>query len=353
MPRFVATDANQRGSRVVDLRALTGAALMAIVLPGCPLSDNYYVEANGTGGLTAANGGTTTVGGGVGGTALNGGSPALGGGGSGATGGALGATGGSGGDAANGGDAATGGTATGGTAATGGSAATGGTGGSNGGGGSGGTGGTGAEGGTDAQGGTGGGAGSTDCADEPERCDGIDNNCNDEIDEDAVCPEGCAVEIDDDHTYLLCVAATKAEGLDWDGAAARCHELGAELELAGSFALTWIESEEENDFLRTWLDDSLSGAAVVWIGSSDRDEENTWIWGTGSDAVQFFVGDSDGGGTPYMNRYNDWSSGSPRSLNGENQDCGAFDTGLSLHWDDRACDSVERGFICEEGVPSP
>ncbi|HWP09297.1 MAG TPA: C-type lectin domain-containing protein [Polyangiaceae bacterium] len=340
MPRFVAKEANNRGTRVVDLRALASAALMAALLPGCPLSDKYYVDATATGGHTAASGGETTMRGGAG-FGPSGGNAALGGGGlgAGAAGGAGGTkAGGSGGDAANGGDAATGGSAT-----------TGGTGGANGGGGSGGTSGAAAEGGADAKGGTGGGAGSTDCSDEPERCDGIDNNCNDEIDEGAACPDGCSVEINDSHRYLICVAATKAEGWDTDGAAARCSELAQELDLGVSFELAWIESKAENEFLRAWLQDNLSGSAVVWTGASDRYEENVWVWGTGTNAVQFFVGDADGGGTPYMNRFNDWASGSPRSLNGEDQDCGAFDTGLSLHWDDRACDSVERGFICEEG----
>jgi hypothetical protein len=286
MPRFAAKDANRRGtSRVVDLRGLAGAALVAAFLPGCPLSDSYYVDANGTAGHTAANGGETTVGGGAG-VGPSGGNAALGG---------------SNLDAGAAGDA--GGTTTGGSAgdaASGGSAASTGTGGSNGVGGSGGTSGTGAQAGTEAKGGTGGGAGATDCSDEPERCDGIDNNCNDEIDEDAVCPQGCAVEINDSHTYLICIAATKAEGWDTDGAAARCSELAQELELDASFDLAWIESEAENDFLRTWLEDNLSGSAVVWIGASDRDEENVWVWGAGSDAVQFFVGDSGGGGTPYQ-----------------------------------------------------
>jgi hypothetical protein len=299
MPRFVAKTANRRGSSGVELRALGGAALFALFLPGCPLSDNYYVDA--AGGLTAANGGQTTVGG-TSGAGLSG-NPALGGGPS------AGAVGGA-------GRTTLGGSS--GTTASGGAA--------------------------------GGTAGSAGCVTEAERCDGIDNDCDDEIDEDAVCPDGCSVRINDKHRYLLCIAASKANGVTTDDAAARCNDLA--LELGASFHLTSIESQKENDFLRTWLEDSLSGAAVVWMGANDRTKENTWVWGFDPDGEQFYVGDSGGGGTPYMNRFNDWSPGSPRSLNGEDQDCGSFDTGLDLHWDDRSCESVELGFICEERVPA-
>src|SRR5689334_12329198 len=104
MPGFAAKDANRRGnSRVVGLRGLAGAALAAAFLPGCPLSDSYYIDANGTAGHTAANGGDTAVGGGAG-VGGSGGNAALGGSdpGAGAAGEAGGpATGGSAGDAAS------------------------------------------------------------------------------------------------------------------------------------------------------------------------------------------------------------------------------------------------------------
>jgi len=336
MPRFVAKGGNDRGGRGV---ALAGAALIAVFLPGCPLSDSYYVDVGASGGHTAATGGETTVGGASG--AGRGGKPAFGGnGGTGAVGGAGGATvGGSGGTMADGG-----------TTASGGGAATGATGGSSEVGGSGGKAGSSAEGGSQTVGGTGGTAGTAGCVMETERCDGIDNDCDDDIDEGAVCPDGCSVEVYDDHRYILCIAASKADGVTTDDAAARCDDLAHELDFAASFHLTAIESQAENDFLRTWLGDSLSGTAVVWIGANDRTEENTWVWDFDPDGEQFFVGATGGGGTPYKNRYNDWYPGSPRSLNGEDQDCGSFDTGLDLHWDDRSCDSVELGFICEERV---
>jgi len=277
--------------------------LLSSLLPGCPMSDNYFVETSpGAGGASSGSGGSAgagdsggTVGGGaVGGTDSGGGSDV-------------------------GGSSASGGSDVGGSSASGGSDA-----------------------------GAGGTAGSAGCVAELERCDGISNDCDNDIDEDSACPEGCSGLDYDGHAYVLCVASSAASGLAWDDASSRCRELGLDFGPDAGLDLAWIESADENDVLKSWIDDTVSDSAVVWIGASDRNEENTWLWIRGQETEQFFVGDSDGGGTPYMDAFNDWSPGSPRSLNGEDQDCGGFDTGLSLHWDDRACESSERGFICEE-----
>jgi hypothetical protein len=181
---------------------------------------------------------------------------------------------------------------------------------------------------------------------ETERCDGLDNDCDDEVDEDSVCPDACSAQQFDGHAYLLCVSSTDTIGAD--DASARCLGLGVEFGLEHDMGLAWIESSDENTFLMDWIMGTAPTDGVVWMGASDQSMEYTWVWGRKAGAEQFFTGSSDGGGSPYMDRFADFGSGQPGSSRGLDEDCGAFDGRVDWHWSDRECDEAMVGFVCEE-----
>jgi len=200
---------------------------------------------------------------------------------------------------------------------------------------------------------TGEGGANGGCVPETERCDGIDNDCNDAIDEGSVCPDTCTARRSpsDDHLYLLCVATDSADYLGADDASARCGDLGTELGLELPFGLVWLDSSDENELVKDWVIETAPSDGKVWMGANDQAEEGTWVWGRRTGATQFFVGDPAGGGTPYMDRYIDWASGQPDARDGTSADCAAFDSNVDWQWNDQSCSRTEVGFICEEHPP--
>jgi hypothetical protein len=191
------------------------------------------------------------------------------------------------------------------------------------------------------------GAAGEPCVPAPERCDGISNDCDEDVDEDDVCPTGCHAQTHEGHLYLLCVTTNENRQLDYADASELCDSAGGDLELDATLALARLESAEENSFAKRWLEESTSAAGAVWIGANDRDDENTWVWGRGANAVQFFTGRSLGGGTPYRDRYNDFAQGRPNSSSSDD-DCGAMDSDFDWQWNDLPCGAPRLGELCEE-----
>jgi hypothetical protein len=294
------------------------------------LSDDYFIAAGaGSAGLDRGVGGTAAENGGSAGSGLAG----------------TAATGGS--------NAVSAGSDSGGTGAEGSHTAGSGTGGSEASGEAGGTSSSGntGEAGADAEAGAGTGGEGALCVPETERCDGVSNDCDEEIDEDSVCPDSCSARQYDGHLYLLCVADSETDAIECDDAAGRCADFGDELGLELPLGLVWVESSAENAFLKDWITAAVPSEAAVWTGANDQTDENTWVWGRREEAEQFFTGDSDGGGTPYEDRFNDFAPGRPNSSNGDDEDCGAFDPEVSWQWNDRTCTNAELAFVCEEHPP--
>ncbi len=284
---------------------LLSAAVLASALSGCPLTDDYYVDPNAGGAGTPGVGGTGSAGlgpdtGGSAGSDM-------------ATGGSDGAgTGGGGGDVAT----------TGGAGGSGGSEA--------------GTGATGGE----AEAGAGG------CEPTQELCDGLSNDCDDEIDEGADCPAGCTAKTFEGNSYLLCLLEGGDDTLDYQEASDRCW--AADDGLAFQYFLTRIGSAEENSFIKTWLAERAAPAGSIWTGGNDRNREGTWMWGLNSSAVQFFVGDEDGGGSAYMGRFHDFADGQPNGSSGSDEDCAVMSSDTDWQWNDVACTEAGVGFVCEQ-----
>ncbi|HEX5100368.1 MAG TPA: C-type lectin domain-containing protein [Polyangiaceae bacterium] len=318
-------------SRIPRHAAQVLTLLVPWALTGCPLSDNYFVDPNynvagglSQGGGRAGLGGNAGTGGGAAAAGMSAGGAVAGG--SGGSGAAVAGTGGTGG-AGTGGDTTLGGT--GGTGAFGGGS----------GGGDAGQAGGGPEGGA---------AGEGSCVPEPELCDGKSNGCDGAVDE-GVCPEHCSAQQHDGRVYVLCVWGLAANGADYETAEARCAGMGKELGLDGDFTLAFVESADENDFLKEWIRTKTSvGDGAIWIGANDIGMENTWVWGQGPDAVQFFRGLIPAGGVAVMGRFNDFGPGRPNGSNLNQEDCGAFDAEAAWRWNDRQCANSEIGFVCEQ-----
>ncbi|HEV8547855.1 MAG TPA: C-type lectin domain-containing protein [Polyangiaceae bacterium] len=194
------------------------------------------------------------------------------------------------------------------------------------------------------------GSGPVGCESHAELCDGISNDCDDEIDEDGACPSGCTGRTFGGHVYLLCLPA-QADQMTHIASNDACLSystlVGAP---AQSMELVAIESAEENTFLKAWLAEAVTDQGIVWTSAMDLLHEGNWIWGHTQAAPQFFTQSPDGGGKPFMDRFNDFAGARPDGTAKNEQDCGDLDASLDWQWDDTACMEPGMGFLCE-GAP--
>jgi Lectin C-type domain len=184
------------------------------------------------------------------------------------------------------------------------------------------------------------------CAPGAEICDGLDNDCDDDVDPGSTCATECAGFAIGGRGYMYCAdAVTRAQALP------RCEAEGMHL--------VWLETQGESAAVRARIASSgfpaPNGNAEILtqIGGSDAAEEGTWSWvGSGAIAggVQFWQGDSeDDGGAAVQNAYAEWSDGEPSSM--MNEDCAAMSVlGNAMRaageWDDRSCNE-QLPFACE------
>ena len=180
------------------------------------------------------------------------------------------------------------------------------------------------------------------CAARAERCDGLDNDCDGEVDQGATCATGCSGFVLDGRTYAVC-----ANSVARDDALESCAAQG--------MRLLWLETPAESSALLATLATlaPAEGELVVQLGASDAEDEGEWRWvgnAASADGFQFWEGTSaDDDGEPVNGAYAAWDDIEPNDQGGE--DCGALsvlggttrDPGA---WDDRACDE-ELPFVCE------
>jgi hypothetical protein len=269
-------------------RLLGGSTLMLLGLSGCPVTDDYYINAGraasgDSGAQTSGGSDTTSQGGKAEAGSLN------------AAGGSLQPGGGTAGDDALGGSSPE---ITAGSAAQGGAPA---------------------------------------CVPTTERCNGHDDDCNDVIDE-LVCNSaangttGCSgfvITNRPDHGYMFCTGNTR----DYAQAQEACA--------AQNMRLAWLETAGENTEVAKKVH-ALSNDVEVWLGADDIAYEGRWVWDGGK---QFWNGGVNG--NPVNGAFNAWGQAAPNNNN--NEDCAIFSP-TTATWGDRPCDA-KYPYLCEEREP--
>lgn len=142
-----------------------------------------------------------------------------------------------------------------------------------------------------------------------EICDGKDNNCDGETDENDVCP--CPFESFEGKGYFFCGTARK-----WRNSVDDCLAIGAEL--------VAISSQEENTFVAEQANARTDGK--WWIGLNDRDTEGEYVWSSGA-SFDFEA----------------WNEGEPNNYDND-ENCVEMYSNTGL-WNDVLCRN-EQGFIC-------
>jgi hypothetical protein len=163
-------------------------------------------------------------------------------------------------------------------------------------------------------------------------------------------PDYCESKSDGGHVYLLCVPPGMERPNHLD-ASMRCVTYAAQAGVAtgSTMDLVVVDSSDENTLLTDWIASVVTDdRGLVWLGASDVIRERTWVWGRVVGTTQFFTQDANGGGTPYMDRYNGFADGHPDGSTDDEQDCGAFDGARDWQWDDERCSDKAVGFLCEE-----
>jgi hypothetical protein len=188
---------------------------------------------------------------------------------------------------------------------------------------------------------------------EQEVCDGVDNNCDGQI--EASCPLGCEpVTLTPDAAtgatdYLFCKTPVL-----WATARTTCLQHG--------YDLVHIDSLAENSMLRSHATSEQMGN--LFIGATDAEVEGEWIWV--DDNVEFWWGFWGEGavnppntatGTPYNGQwghgyegiYANWLDNvEPNNTGGATsagEDCGHLTT--TGAWNDTRCGDIVNAFVCE------
>ncbi len=165
---------------------------------------------------------------------------------------------------------------------------------------------------------------------------------------DVTYPADCSPQTYDDHVYLLCHETSYAAYVDYSTATTRCESLQSDLGLSFGFELTFVESADEDAFLKDWIGSVASGYEFVWLGANDIAMEGSWVWGQAPGATPFFHQDPMGGGTAAPGDFADFAPGDPNGTTRNDEDCGAFDGSVNWQWNDERCATRAAGFLCEE-----
>jgi len=150
------------------------------------------------------------------------------------------------------------------------------------------------------------------CTGTVELCNGLDDDCDLDTDEDDVCP--CERLRYDRSLYLFCTAPRT-----WDEARRSCDGFG--------WGLVGLGGEAENDFVGRAAWDRAN--SYWWIGLNDLDEEGSFRWAATGEVATF----------------TSFADGEPNDA-APGEDCVSTDYASFGGWNDYPC-SNELPYVCE------
>ncbi len=177
------------------------------------------------------------------------------------------------------------------------------------------------------------------CVPTTERCNGHDDDCDEFVDELACNTNsngttGCTgftIAAYPDHGYMLCTGTAK----DYTHAKDSCA--GQEMQLA------WLESAEENTAVAATIR-KLTNQTDILFGATDAVKEGDWYW-DGPAGFQFWKGEETG--VVVGGNFNAWAAQTPNNNN--NEDCIVMNP-TTAFWGDRTCFGY-YAYLCEDQSP--
>lgn len=185
-----------------------------------------------------------------------------------------------------------------------------------------------------------GAAGAPPCVPTTERCNGHDDDCDELVDElacntNANGTTGCTgftVAGNPNHGYMLCTGTAK----DFTHAKEACA--GQEMRLA------WLESAAENNAVAATIK-KLTAQTDILFGATDQAREGDWFW-DGAGGFQFWKGAENGAAVG--GNFNNWATGTPNDAN-NGEDCIVINPATAF-WGDRTCFAY-YSYLCEDLDP--